>query len=122
MSALGQKRTLLSRKRFRRRASIGVYIRNSGFYSTLPPYCSGTIASPRSTRGASRGVLKCGSGAVVATGCNTHARVATAEAARSRRAVTRVAGGSWRHVVPAAPTAQAFEAPAAVVRLRDSEA
>ena len=28
----------------------------------------------------------CGSGAVVATGCNTHTRVATAEAARSRRA------------------------------------
>jgi hypothetical protein len=43
-------------------------------------------AVPRSTRGASRGVLECGSGAVVATGCNTHTRVATAEAARSRRA------------------------------------
>jgi hypothetical protein len=41
---------------------------------------------PRSTRGASRGVLRCGSGAVVAKGCRTHTRVATAEAARSRRA------------------------------------
>ena len=44
------------------------------------------MRAPRSTRGASRGVLECGSGAVVATGCNTHTRAATAEAARSRRA------------------------------------
>jgi hypothetical protein len=43
-------------------------------------------SSPRSTRGAPEASWMCGSGAVVATGCNTHTRVATAEAARSRRA------------------------------------
>ena len=36
---------------------------------------------------------------------------AVAEAARSRRADTRVAGGSWRQVVPAVPTAQACRGP-----------
>ncbi len=44
------------------------------------------MRAPRSTRGASRGVLECGSGAVVLEGCNTHTRAKTAEAVRSRRA------------------------------------
>src|SRR6185295_1900420 len=44
------------------------------------------MRAPRSTRGASGGVRRCGSGAVAAKGCNTHTRVAAAEAERSRRA------------------------------------
>jgi hypothetical protein len=70
----------------------------------------------RSTRGASRGVLECGSGAVVAKGCNTHTRVATAEAERSRRAyrapLGALGGMSYRRCQPP----RHAEAPAAVVR------
>ena len=48
--------------------------------------------------------MECGSGAVVAKGCNTHTRVATAEAARSRRAIRASLGAhggmSYRRCQP----------------------
>ena len=75
---------------------------NNNFRPTLRHIARHTGRLPRSTRGASRGVLECGSGAVVATGCNTHTRVATAEAARSRSADPRATGDQWRSM-PAGP-------------------
>ncbi len=73
--------------------------------------------APRSTRGASRGVLECGSGAVVSEGCNTHTRAETAEAARSRRASRAspgaLGGMSYRRCQPP----RHAEAPEAVERL-----
>ena len=75
------------------------------------------MQAPRSTRGASRGVLECGSGAVVSEGCNTHTRVATAEAERSRRASRAspgaLGGMSYRRCQPP----RHAEAPEAVERL-----
>jgi hypothetical protein len=61
--------------------------------------------SPRSTRGASGGVRRCGSGAVVRLGCNTHTLSRSAEAARSRRACCASLGTWWptcatRHATP----------------------
>jgi hypothetical protein len=64
------------------------------------------MPAPRSTRGASRGVLECGSGAVVSEGCNTHTRAETAEAARSRCARWRVTGTHGGGVVRRLPSAR----------------
>ena len=71
---------------------------------------------PRSTRGASRGVLECGLGAVASEGCKTHTRAEAAEAERSRRASRAppgaLGGRSYRRCQPPRDA----EAPAAVVR------
>src|SRR5947209_12880225 len=80
-------------------------------------------SSPCSIQGKSRERHEAGTGGGGRErGDETYHPARQPEAARSRRADTRVTGGSWRHVVPAVPTAQACRAPAAVVRLRDSEA
>jgi hypothetical protein len=74
------------------------------------------MPAPRSTRGASRGVLECGSGAVVSEGCNTHTRAETAEAARSRCTSPCVAGALGGGAAGEAHRRSAAEAPIAVVR------
>src|SRR5262245_42585042 len=86
------------------------------FRPTLRHFARHTGRSPRSTRGASRGVLRCGSGAVASEGCNTHTRAEAAEAERSRcasRASPGALGGRpYRRCQPPRPV----EVPTAVVR------